>query len=252
MKILKYLLIASALIFAGFNSDASQKQIVVAVIDTGIDLTLLKSTTICKTGHQDFTGIGLQDNHGHGTHISGLIDQYAKNFTLQKVSDTDKLEKISANYCQIIIKFFDPKFRGDTIKTVVKSFRWAIDQKVDVINYSGGGIEPSDEEREVVTEALDKGIKVIVAAGNESSDLSKQGYYPALYDKRIIVVGNLLSAKSTSKSPSSNYGKEVNAWEPGTSLLSRGYGHTLKTMSGTSQATAVKTGKIVHNMLQQK
>jgi len=226
-------------------------KIIVAVIDTGLDEELMNKNSICKTGHKDFTGMGLKDNHGHGTHISGIIDQYAKNYIFTKGKRPSDIDIINVNYCQIIIKYYDPKAHGsDNLKNTIQAFRWAIDQKVDVINYSGGGLEYSKEEYKVVVEALDKGIKVVAAAGNERSDIDISKYYPAMYDKRIYIVGNIVG-ESREIAASSNKGKSVNTWEIGTNVLSRLPVNKYGYMTGTSQSTAIKSGKIVREMLLQ-
>lgn len=228
----------------------SNKQIKVAIIDSGISPELLKGNSYCKEGHKDFTGQGLRDNHGHGTHISGIVDQYVKNYIFASGKDLNKIDELYENYCQIIIKYLDPKQRdGDNLKQTIESFRWAVNQKVDIINYSGGGTEFSKEEKEIVEEALNKGIIIVAAAGNERSDIDNNKYYPAMYDKRIHVVGNLVKVEPRQIASSSNRGESVTDWEIGTNVLSRlpdkNYGY----MTGTSQATAVKTGKLVREML---
>lgn len=277
--VLVSLLIASACSNKQDNTEPKEsspppKLIRIAVIDTGIDLDLLKnSRSYCKDGHKDFTGFGLNDNHGHGTHISGIIDQYAKNFIFTPNVVESDINKVVVDYCQIIIKYFDPSLVGsNNLENTIKSFRWAIDQNVDIINYSGGGVDPSEEEKKLVIEALNKGIKVVVAAGNEASNLSadpclhieadkdkklcrkehpaKYGeYYPAMYDSRIYVVGNLVTSYSNEVSEKSNYGDPVTYWEVGAKVLSRLPGNKYGTMSGTSQATAIKSGKLIREML---
>ena len=226
----------------------------VAVIDTGIDPALMASNTFCDSGHKDFTNTSLKDNHGHGTHVSGLIDQYAKNFLFIRngkiPKDVNDIDKINVNYCQIILKFYDPKAVGsDNLKNTIKAFEWAIANKVDIINYSGGGAEFSQAEHDVVVRALNAGIKVVAAAGNERSDIDKHKYYPAMYDKRIYIVGNLVDTNSRQIASSSNRGKSVNTWELGTNILSRLPNNSFGFMTGTSQATAVKSGKLVREML---
>lgn len=251
-------LLTSFVVLLGCNSaycanvNTTTKKIVIAIIDTGLDPVLMNKPWVCKTGHKDFTGIGLVDNHGHGTHISGIVDQYAKDIFLSKAS-LETLDKTLANYCQIIIKYYDPtESNANNLKNTLKAFRWAIDQKVNIINYSGGGNDYSQEEHDLIIEALNKGIKIVAAAGNEGSDIDKTKYYPAMHDKRIIVVGNLVNAQSRTIAESSNFGKSVNDWEPGTSIYSRKPGYSVGFMSGTSQATAVKSGKIIHQMLNNK
>ena len=73
-----------------------------------------------------------------------------------------------------------------------------------------------------------------------------------MYDKRIYIVGNLVKKDSRSIANTSNYGEPVNTWEVGTNVLSRLPGKSFGFMTGTSQATAVKTGKIVREMLLNK
>jgi subtilisin family serine protease len=231
-----------------------KKPIVVAVIDTGIDQAMMSNNSLCDSGHKDFTSTGLNDRHGHGTHISGLIDQYAKGYIFSWGKDNWHIDKINVDYCQIIIKYYDPKAQNsDNMRNTIEAFRWAIAQHVDIINYSGGGEVPSTTEKAVILEALNKGIKIVAAAGNEKSDIDKKSshYYPAYYDKRIYIVGNLVEdGKHIAKS--SNYGKSVNSWEIGTNVISKIPGHAVGTMTGTSQATAIKTGKLVHEMLTNK
>lgn len=213
------------------------KQIKVAVIDTGFDFNSKWSIQpkLCATGHKDFTGTGLQDNHGHGTHIAGLIAKYAG----------------EANYCLVIIKFFDPKeYKPDNVKHSTDAFNYAVDQEVDVINYSGGGTEYSEEEYNAVLKALNADITIVAAAGNERSDLTKTTYYPALYDSRIEVVGAIDA--NADRIPASNYGPQVDAYEQGKNVLSNLPNNSYGYMTGTSQATAIHTGKIVNEVYKVK
>ena len=230
----------------------------IAVIDTGIADDLLKHKFLCKDGHKDFSNTGLTDRHGHGTHISGLVDQYAKDFIFKDDFNTlnnREIENIQIDYCQVIVKYYDPTITSNTLKATIESFKWAIKQKVDIINYSGGGTEFSQQEYNVVMEALNKGIKVVAAAGNERTELSYEGkgkYYPAMYDKRIYIVGNLVSMQSRKIASTSNYGDPVNTWEVGTNVYSRLPGNSFGTMTGTSQAAAIKSGRLIYQMLHTK
>lgn len=274
-KLLTLLIASSCIADVGTKTIEKRPKVVVAVIDTGIDESLMSQPWICKYGHKDFTGAGLKDNHGHGTHIAGLVEQYAKGVVFNIGKNTSKdIDNASADFCVIIIKYYDPKRpNSDNLANTIASFKWAIDQKVDIINYSGGGTSFSKEEYEVVEMALNKGIKFVAAAGNERSDIDKNKYYPAMYDDRIIRVGNLVSDKVTTKvvtslhleglklvpkeetvierdiASSSNYGKSINTWEIGTKVLSRLPTKSWGYMTGTSQATAIKSGKIVREML---
>jgi subtilisin family serine protease len=293
------------------------KQLVVAVIDTGIGYPFKDSAMLCKSGHKNFVVpecvpdvpglIGPTpyeacqqrlkvynddpfpyDRHGHGTHISGLIDQYAKGISLNAIRELaqpmgeakgmafldagyKQVVETKANYCQIILKFYDDLSSGhENMKHTLEALQYAIDMKVDFINYSGGGGEFNAKEKKLLQQALKAGITLVVAAGNEMTEIVSatsleqwahvnrpQGtYFPASYAfKKMYVVGNT-DSKTGERALSSNYGSIVNSWEIGTSALSfglngataNGYGQ-FQYMTGTSQSTAIKTGKLIRDRL---
>lgn len=229
------------------------RPIVVAVIDTGIDSSLMDKSYICKDISRDFTGRGLNDVHGHGTHISGIIHQYVTGAIIphspSKV-DLERFSKANATYCQMILKYYAESAPGSVnLANMIKALDYAISMHVDYINISGGGPESNSQEKALIEKALNMGIKVVVAAGNDHHDISFEQfkYYPASYDKRIIIVGNL--SDNNSRSPSSNYGPKVNTWEHGEGVYSTIPGNKYGRMTGTSQATAIKTGKLIHEVL---
>ena len=200
----------------------------VAVIDTGMDRKT--RARYCPSGHTDFTGTGIFDNEGHGTNVSGLIDIHAKD----------------ANYCQIALKFYDALIGGGTTSTLIKAINKAIELKVDIINYSGGGFDFSTNEYIAITNALANGITVVVAAGNTGGNLDENCfYYPACYDDKIVVVGSVDSRGR--RVYYSNYGKVVDIWEIGINQCANDL-----CISGTSQATAVTTGKLIYKRNKQK
>lgn len=239
------IILLSVLLYASYSWPQTVK---VAVIDSGLATYLQKSNFMCKDGHKDFTGFGLDDVHGHGTHISGLIDQYAKDIVFSRDKKyRQALETKNIDYCQIIIKYYDPRSNGDAIDSTVEAIKYAIHQNVDIINYSSGGKEPSKAERDVVALAIKKGIKFIAAAGNDHANLDKcRCYYPAMYPG-VVSVGNLDSDLRTVSS--SNYGRIITTWEVGKDLLSYGIKQDYTFMTGTSQAAAVKSGKIVKELV---
>ena len=221
---------------------SNAKTIKVAVVDTGFDFKgtwqpnrddVPSTPILCNTGHKDFTGKGLNDDHGHGTHIAGLVGHYAG----------------KSDYCLVIYKYYDTKGSDvNNLLNTIKSFKAAIDEGVDIINYSGGGIKRSDQECAVLKQALDKGIRVVVAAGNESSNLDFLPFYPALCDSRIIVVE--ATQTDGGRFSLSNYtkGKYHTVKELGKNVLSILPGSQWGYMSGTSQATAIHSGKIVKQL----
>lgn len=243
MKI-KFLLLLALVILA--PSKGFSKTTVIAVIDTGIDKSNIK---LCKQGHKSFVGGDpLEDNVGHGTHIAGIIKKYAGN----------------EDYCMVSIKWWSKDLSGsEAVHNMVSAIRYATNINADFINISGGGADEDPQEKKEIERALDQKITIVVASGNEADNLDvKCNYYPACYDNRLIVVGNLLQpTKQTKrniaannqldKQPNSNYGKYVKRWEVGTNVISDLPNKRFGTMTGTSQAAAVATGKLVKTKLNQ-
>jgi subtilisin family serine protease len=279
MRVLQTLIFLFTMGFASYAIPQNlvkynKKTIKVAVIDTGFDFSStwkgkkgVVKPKLCNYGHKDLTGTGYRtDNHGHGTHVAGLIAKYAG----------------KANYCLVIIKYYDPKQTGrNNVKNTVKAFQHAINIGVDMINYSGGGSEFNYKEYVVVKKALDKGIVFVAAAGNDNqkidyhisrldikyarqngkillysfkpyyinrntgvvTDKTPLMYYPASYDPRIIAVKNI--DRKGERVSSSNYGKAFIYQEVGDNVLSLLPNNKVGHMTGTSQAAPTKAGKIL-------
>ncbi len=267
-KVLKALLFASGVLLS-LTVFAAPKQIRIGVIDTGIDLSYLgearSRAMMCEgEAHQDFTNPFLtqrvlHDTHGHGTHIVGLIDLYASGYTPHehKLFDLNTLMQKREGYCFIIYKAFGGL---NDAQSSLEAMRAAVADKVDIINYSAGGDEFNIYERQVLQDAVNKGIKVIVAAGNDGCEYDKPYYlkdiriprcafYPASYGVKGIEVVGALNEDGRTRTPRSNYGKYITAWELGKNVISMLPDGKWGFMTGTSQAAAIHTGKIIYNML---
>jgi len=253
------------------------KNILVAVIDTGADInhedlanniwTNPGETGLDKNGKDKATnGIdddgngfvddvhgwnfvsnnnNLTDNHGHGTHVSGIIGAEAGN--------KKGIAGISPKVSLMQLKYFDPKVPNtDNLKNTIAAIKYAIKMKANIINYSGGGTEYSKEEFEAVQEAQKNGILFVAAAGNERSNSDHNKYYPADYGLSNIISVTAIDP-STEVLPSSNYGVQtVDIAAPGQGILSTLPNNNYGTMTGTSQATAFVTGAAVLFMAHRK
>lgn len=180
----------------------------------------------------------LKDNHGHGTHIAGIIGAEGGN----KIGISGVAPRISL----IIAKYYDPQSpANNNLVNTIRAIRYCTLVGATIINYSGGGLEPSEKEKEAIRDAKDKSgrpILFIAAAGNERSNSDVKKYYPADYDlPNIISVTAIDSNKQVLDS--SNYGEfSVDIAAPGKQIYSTLPGATYGFMTGTSQATAVVTG----------
>jgi len=199
----------------------------VAVIDTGVsDVPELKGK-VCSDFF-DLTGKGINDVDGHGTNVASII---AKN--------------MPRSDCIFPIKFFhtpeDNAARGPDYQrgVIVAALYLALKYKATHCNMSFGGELNSLDERKMLQRLVNSGTLVTIAAGNEGDNLSTYcNYYPACYNVRgPFVVANYCDGVRV---PSSNFGGPVNSQECGKDVLAGGY-----TMTGTSQAAAVKMNKIL-------
>ncbi len=177
----------------------------------------------------------LNDEHGHGTHIAGIIGAEGGN--------SIGISGVSPKVSLMILKYYDPKGNdSNNLINTVKAIDYAVDMNCNIINYSGGGTAPSDAERAAIARADKKGILFVAAAGNERSNSDVRKYYPADYG-----LSNILSVTAIDRNknvlPSSNFGEQtVDIAAPGNDILSTLPGGKYGLMTGTSQATAFASG----------
>lgn len=219
----------------------SNRDIVVAVIDTGIDpehpflkenLYIPNQKTTVQNYGLDFSKNRTQqfqpfDTHGHGTHVAGIVKSVYPNVKI------------------LPLKYYNPNASGqDNLNSTIEALRFAVESNVDIINYSGGGPEPALEELRILKLAEKKGILVVAAAGNEESDIDNKtnAYYPASYglSNIITVTAHDQNLKTLN---SSNYGaKSVDISAPGHRIKSALPNGRSGFLTGTSQATAFVSG----------
>lgn len=232
---------ASINLLEAWKKFKKKKEIVVAVVDTGIDPVhpFLEKNIFVENGKVDEFNFGVDfskdkkikgapiDQHGHGTHVSGII------------------KSIYPDVKILALKYYNPNASGlDNLNSTVEALKYAVDNNVDVINYSGGGPEAAVEELRVLKEAERKGILVVAAAGNEESNIDdrKKAYFPASYGlKNIITV--TAHDEDLKILSSSNYGRaSVDIFAPGYRIKSSLQNGRAGYLTGTSQATAFVTG----------
>ncbi len=177
----------------------------------------------------------LDDNHGHGTHIAGIIGAEAGN--------KKGISGISPHVSLMVLKYFDPKVPNtDNLKNTISAIRYAVKMGAHIINYSGGGTDYSQDEHDAVELAEKKGILFVAAAGNEKSNSDQHHYYPADYKLKNIISVTAIDP-TTEVLSSSNYGVDtVDIAAPGQNILSCLPHNSYGLMTGTSQATAFVTG----------
>lgn len=220
---MKFLIFVSLFLvgLAQASVPVEETRIKIAVIDTGVDvMTKDLRPFLCARGHKSFVDKEpLKDEQfkKHGTNIAGLIAQNLD----------------STKQCLLILRFFK-----DSKASVIPAIRYAIEQKVAFINMSLGGEGSDEREKAAIEEALKKGIKVAVAAGNDGKDLNQEcTYFPACYNfpsPLFHIVGS--NTKNAEEKDYSNHGEMVKFLENGTKVGT-------PENTGTSQSTAIHMGK---------
>lgn len=251
------IILSLALITPSSALPQEPRDIVIAIIDTGLDLNhpmfrnRLWTNPQEKGNDKDNDGNGfagdlhgwnfasgngdIRDEHGHGTHIAGIISRHAP----------------SPRVKFMILKYYDPNKSGEAnLQSSIEAIRYAIKMKADIINYSGGGDVRSPLEEAAIVEAQKQGIVFVAAAGNEGRNTDRDGYFPAGYRLSNIIAVAALDTEQRLLA-SSNFGSEsVDIAAPGKNILSTLPGGRFGFMSGTSQATAWVTGLVASLLLQ--
>jgi len=156
--------------------------VLVGDIDTGIDFTHpdlapnidVANSANCLSG-APVPGLAAQDDNGHGTHTAGTIAAASNGIGIVGVAPNVKVAGIKAGNAA---GFFFPE-------AVICAFVWAGTHHVDVTNNSyfadpflyNCRNDPVQRaiwkaEQRAIRFAMDEGVTVVAAAGNESEDIS--------------------------------------------------------------------------------
>jgi serine protease len=183
--------------------------VIVAVLDTGVayedygrfhELPDLKGLTFVDP--YDFVGNTphADDDHGHGSHVTGTIAQATNNGI--------GVAGVALDVKIMPLKVLSGSGSG-SVAGIADAIRYAADHDAKVINMSLGGAFPSRVLKKAVEYAHGKGVVVVCAAGNESR--SKVGY-PAAYPGAVAVSATQQDEGITFYS---NYGKDIDIAAPG-------------------------------------
>lgn len=257
----------------GAMGNANGPEVVVAVVDTGVDHTHedLRANMWINPGeipgnHKDDDSNGIiddvhgadfvdrdgdpTDTHGHGTHCAGIIGAVGNNG--RGISGVNWKTRIMAIRC-LGRKAGSNRATGHTTD-IVKGIFYAIDQGVDVINCSFGSPAPSFEMEHALRQARAHDIIVVAAAGNTGQDIDTRPVFPAAYSDFRFDHRNVISVAAIDEqnrladfSNHGNHGKHgVQLAAPGVSILSTVPDHsgTYAFMRGTSMAAPHVSGAV--------
>ncbi len=245
-----------------WDIQTGNKDLVVAVIDTGVDykhedlkdnMWVNQAEKDGKAGVDDDNNGYVDDiygydfynkdsdpldDHGHGSHCSGTIGAKGNNGV--------GITGINWNIKIMAVKIFSSGGTGGPLDSVLEAIRYATKMGARISNNSWGGGPYSELLEGTIRDAGTKGLLFVAAAGNDHTDNDSKPKYPASYNLPNIIsvaaVNNMGNRASFS-----NYGrKTVHVAAPGEDIYSIYPGSDATTgyglMSGTSMATPHVTG----------
>ncbi len=199
----------------------------VAIIDSGID-----------ANHPDLPNVGAgrafvncrggdcltswDDDNDHGTHCAGIA---------AAADNTEGVVGVAPGATLHAVKVLDKRGSGSW-SDVAAGIQYVADQGWDVGSLSLGGSFDSQLVRDAVTYAVNAGVLLVAAAGNDGPCSGCVGY-PAAYDG-VMAVGS--TTQTDTLSYFSSTGSEVEIAAPGSAIYSTVPGGSYDTFSGTSMA----------------
>ena len=178
--------------------------VIVAVIDTGVSTGGADAPVNILTGY-DFVNDDndATDDQAHGTHVAGTIAQATNNGI--------GIMGIAPNVSILPVKVLDSNGSGINTDTI-DGINYAVQQGADVINLSLGSTSFSAAEESAVNAAVNAGVVVVGATGNDGDKTGNGTYYPGSYTNAIGVTATDMEGNVTDYS---NTGSAVDLSAPG-------------------------------------
>lgn len=223
-----------------WSLNTGTRDIVVAVIDTGVDYThpdLKDNMWENSDGTHGYNALDGSrdpfDDNWHGTHVAGTIGAVGDNSL--------GVAGVNWNVRIMALKFLNSFGLGST-SDAIECINFAVENGAHILNNSWGGGPFSYALLEAIEEADRAGVLFVAAAGNSAGNLDYRPFYPASYP-----VPNVIAVASTEPDDSlallSNYGAaSVHVAAPGSNILSTEPGDDYGYASGTSMAAPHVSG----------
>jgi hypothetical protein len=207
----------------GWNVGKGSEKVIVAVVDTGVDIDHPDLKGRLLTGYNVINPDSPpMDDVGHGTHVSGVISAMVNNG--EGVAGMTWYNPI------LPVKVLDETGAGNTYN-VAQGIIWAADHGAKVINMSLGNYADANFLHDAIRYAYDKDIVLIAASGNDNTE---DPGYPAAYPEVFAVAA---ADSSKKKATFSNFGDYIDVTAPGVNIASTYPHNQYAALSGTSMAS---------------
>jgi subtilisin family serine protease len=226
------------------------RQVIVAVIDTGIDYFHEDLRENMWRNEREVPGNGIDDDgngfvddlvgydfvsndsdpfddNEHGTHVAGIIAARGNN----GVGTVGVCWEASL----MAVKAFDHEGNG-TVADAIAAIHYAVANGARIINASWGLGEKSRALEEAAQFAADSGVLIVAAAGNGRTDAPA---YPASFESVLSVAA---SDNRDQRAGFSNHGPTVDIAAPGVDIYSTLPENRYGPASGTSMASPQVAG----------
>ncbi|MHC4624783.1 MAG: S8 family serine peptidase [Planctomycetota bacterium] len=231
------------------------RDVIVAVIDTGVDYTHVDLAANMWVNQAEFDGTPGFDDDGnryvddiygydfcnndgdpmddhayiyHGTHCAGTIGGVGDNG--EGVAGVCWKVQIMA------LKFLDSDGFGWE-SDAVAAIEYSILMRANLSSNSWGGSFYNQGLKDAIDAAGAAGMLFIAAAGNDNKNTDQHSHYPSNYNSPSII-SVMSTNRNDNKSGFSNYGPAtVDLGAPGSEILSCKRGNTYQYLNGTSMAT---------------
>jgi subtilisin family serine protease len=204
----------------------------VYILDTGVSLH--KDLNVAE--RVDFTGQGVDDKNGHGTHVAGTVAALDNSAYVVGVAPGARIRSFkvlgnngSGQFSWIIAAVDEITRRKLASPSTPMVANMSLGAKVGTTAYSSLD--------EAIVRSIQAGVVYCIAAGNSGEDASL--YSPAHVVEAITVGAYDANNQFASFS---NYGSILDLQAPGVSILSTWLRNRTHTLSGTSMATPHVTG----------
>lgn len=261
-----------------WDTQTGSSSVVVAVIDTGIDTDHPDLVNALWSNSDEIAGNGIDDDSNgkvddtmgwnyvedtndpnpipngidddgqygvdtvvnHGTHVAGIIGATGNN--------TTGVSGVAWDASLMILKIYDDEGTSVSYPEIGSAITYARNNGANIINMSFGGRTNSTFIQTAINNAVEAGLVLVAAAGNDTLDMNTTPIYPACYTG---VLGVTATEENHTTASYSNFGTNcADVAAPGSDVYSTlytnnptyGFTSDYGSLSGTSMASPVVAG----------